>query len=184
MAGEKKRGMQSVLFSYPPVLTAWASTVGPKEGEGPWANDFDQVMPDYLNHEDTWEKAEHKMLRDTVKIALAKNSLLPRDAELLLAGDLLNQIVSSNFAARELEIPFMGLYGACSTMAQALITGAMLLDGGFFSRVVSSACSHHFTAERQFRFPTEQGTQLFPVPNGPQPARVLLFCRLWAKDRV
>jgi stage V sporulation protein AD len=155
--------MQSVFFKNPPVITSWASIVGPKEGEGPWGNDFDQVLSDYLFNEDSWEKAEHKMLRDAVKTALAKNSLLPQNAELLLAGDLLNQIVSSSFAARELEIPFIGLYGACSTMAEALLTGAMLIDGGFFSRVVSSASSHHYTAERQFRFPTEQGTQ--PIPS-------------------
>lgn len=162
MAGEKKRGMQTVVFSSPPVLISWASIVGPKEGEGPWGNDFDRILPDYLSGEVSWEKAENKMLQETVELALDKHNLQAHDAELLLAGDLLNQLASSNFAARQLKIPFLGLYGACSTMAEALITGAMLLDGGFYRRVVGAACSHHFTAERQFRFPTEQGVQPSP----------------------
>lgn len=162
MAGEKKRGMQTVAFSNPPVLTAWASIAGPKEGEGPWGNDFDRVMTDYLTGEASWEKAENKMLQETVELALGKRNMLAHDAEVLLAGDLLNQLASSNFAARQLNVPFLGLYGACSTMAEALITGAMLLDGGFFNRVVAAASSHHFTAERQFRFPTEQGVQPSP----------------------
>lgn len=162
MAGDKKRGMQTVVFSNPPVLTSWASIVGPKEGEGPWRDDFDRILPDYLSGEASWEKAENKMLQETVELALYKHNLQAHDAELLLAGDLLNQLASSNFAARQLKIPFLGLYGACSTMAEALITGAMLLDGGFYSRVVGAACSHHFTAERQFRFPTEQGIQSSP----------------------
>ncbi|MEN6349263.1 MAG: stage V sporulation protein AD, partial [Syntrophomonas sp.] len=126
------------------------------------SKDFDFIMDDYLFGEQTWEKAESKMLRETVKQALSKRNYEPADAELLLAGDLLNQLVSSNYAARELNIPFLGLYGACSTMAEALILGAMLLDGGFFERVVAAACSHHYTAERQFRSPTEQGVQKSP----------------------
>lgn len=162
MAGEKRRGMQTVVFTNPPVLTSWASIVGPKEGEGPWGNDFDRVMSDYLTGEDSWEKAENKMLQDAIELALSKNNLLPDNAELLLAGDLLNQLAASNFAARQLKLPFLGLYGACSTMAESMITGAMLVDGGFYSRVIGAACSHHYTAERQFRFPTEQGVQPSP----------------------
>lgn len=159
MAIVKKMGMQTVSFFNPPVITSWASLVGPKEGEGPWAQDFDWILDDYLFNESSWEKAENKILRETVKMALAKQGLLVMDAELLLAGDLLNQTISSNYAARELNIPFLGLYGACSTMAESLLIGAMLVDGGFFKRVVPATCSHHYTAERQFRFPTEQGVQ-------------------------
>lgn len=162
MAGTKKRGSQTIVFDNPPVITSWASMVGPKEGQGPWGQDYDWIIEDYMFGEKTWEKAESKMLRETVKLALNKRNFSPEDAEVLLAGDLLNQIASSNFAARELNIPFLGLYGACSTMAEALITGSILLDGGFFSSVVAAACSHHYTAERQFRFPTEQGVQRAP----------------------
>ncbi|MBC7074780.1 MAG: stage V sporulation protein AD [Syntrophomonadaceae bacterium] len=163
MPAKKKKGIQTVVFENPPVLTSWASIVGPKEGEGPWGGDFDWILEDYMFGEDTWEKAENKMLRETVKLALSKNNLEPDDAEILLAGDLLNQVISSNFAARELGMPFLGLYGACSTVAEALLTGAMLIDGGFCERIVAATCSHHHTAERQFRFPTEQGTQ--PTPS-------------------
>ena len=162
MPGPKKRGMQTVVFDNPPIMASWASMVGPKEGQGPWGNDFDLILPDYLLGEDTWEKAENKMLKETVELALNKNGLQTQDAEVLLAGDLLNQLVSANFAAAELNIPFLGLYGACSTMVEALLTGSMLVDGGFFERVVAAACSHHYTAERQFRFPTEQGVQKPP----------------------
>lgn len=162
MPGPKKRGMQTVVFDNPPILSSWASIVGPKEGAGPWGNDFDIIMPDYLMGEDTWEKAENKMLKQTVELALNKSGLSTQDAEVLLAGDLLNQLVSSNFAAAQLSIPFLGLYGACSTMIEAIMIGSMLVDGGFFERVAAAACSHHYTAERQFRFPTEQGVQKPP----------------------
>lgn len=162
MAAIKKRGKQSIAFSSPPVICAWSSVVGPKEGKGPWGDKFDLVLEDYLVGEKTWEQAESKILEEAVKLALDKKGLTTDDAELLLAGDLLNQLVSSNYAARELAIPFLGLYGACSTMAEALLTGAMLLDGGFYERVVAAAVSHHYTSERQFRFPTEQGVQKAP----------------------
>ncbi|MGR6836334.1 stage V sporulation protein AD [Syntrophomonas erecta] len=160
--GPKVKGQQTLEFENPPVITAWASLVGPKEGQGPWGADFDRVLDDYMFEEKTWEKAESKMLRETVKMALHKNNYQPEDVELLVCGDLLNQISSSNFAARELSIPFLGLYGACSTMSQSLLTAAMIIDGGYFARVVAGVSSHHYTAERQFRFPTEQGTQPNP----------------------
>jgi len=159
MAIVKKKGFQTVSFYNPPVISSWASLVGPKEGQGPWNADFDWILDDYLFSETSWEKAENKLLRETVKIAMGKLGLLAIDAELLLAGDLLNQTISSNYAARELNIPFLGLYGACSTMAESLLMAAMLVDGGFFKRVVPATCSHHYTAERQFRFPIEQGVQ-------------------------
>jgi len=162
MPGRKKRGQQTVVFDNPPVLTAWASVVGPKEGEGPWGQDFDYVLEDYIYGEKTWEMAEYKMLRETIIRALDKRDFLPEDVDLLLAGDLLNQIIASNFAARDLEIPFLGLYGACSTMAESLSIGAMLLDGGYYERIIAAASSHHYTAERQYRFPTEQGVQKVP----------------------
>ncbi len=162
MPGYKKRGSQSVVFEKTPIITSWASIVGPKEGEGPWGQDFDQILGDYMFGEDTWEKAEKKMLREAVKLSLDKRNLQVDDAELILAGDLLNQTVSSNYAARELARPFLGLYGACSTMAEALLVGAMFIDGNYFNRLVSATCSHHYAASRQYRFPTEQGTQSTP----------------------
>ena len=157
----KKRGRQTYLFENPPVIRSYASVAGPKEGEGPWKNDFDLILPDYNYGEKTWEKAETKMLEQAVRMALEKNNSTSAETEIFLAGDLLNQIISSNFAARQLQIPFLGIYGACSSMAESLLLGSMLIDGGFCSRIVSAVCSHHYTAQRQYRFPVEQGVQ-FP----------------------
>jgi len=162
MPAAKKKGQQTLMFTNPPFITSSASLVGPKEGEGPWGPDFDIVFTDYLLEEVSWEKAETKMLREAVKMALSKQNLQPGDAELLLAGDLLNQIISSSYAAREINIPFLGLYGACSTMSESLLVGAIMIDGGFFERVVAATSSHHYTAERQFRSPIEQGVQRVP----------------------
>lgn len=159
MAAPKKRGMQTIVFDNPPCLTSWASIVGPKEGEGPWGNSFDVRLNDNLLGEKTWEKAESKLLQDTVSLALSKRGFEIDDVEVFLAGDLLNQLASANFAARTLNIPFLGLYGACSTMAESLIVGAMILDGGFCERVIAATSSHHYSAERQYRFPVEQGVQ-------------------------
>jgi len=159
MSGMKKQGSQTVVFDTPPVITSWASIVGPKEGEGPWGSEFDLVLEDYMFGEKTWEKAEAKMLREAVKLSVDKRNLQMDDVEVILAGDLLNQIVSSNYAARELNRPFLGLYGACSTMAESILLGAMLIDGNFFGRVVAATCSHHYAAFRQYRAPTEQGIQ-------------------------
>lgn len=158
----KKKGVQSISFLEPPTIISWASIVGPMEGEGPFGPEFDWILEDYLFGESSWEKSENKILRETTKLAIQKAGLSNQEIEVFLAGDLLNQIVSSNFAARELKIPYLGLYGACSTMAEALILGGMLIDGGFYQRVALAAISHHYTAERQFRFPIELGVQRPP----------------------
>jgi stage V sporulation protein AD len=162
MPAAKKKGQQTLMFTNPPYITSWASLVGPKEGEGPWGADFDMVFNDYLLGEASWEKAETKMLRDAINKALGKQGLQNSDVELMLAGDLLNQTISSSYAAREINIPFLGLYGACSTMSESLLLGAIMVDGGFFERVVAATSSHHYTAERQFRSPIEQGVQRVP----------------------
>lgn len=162
MNGAKKAGTQSITFANPPVITNWSNMVGPMEGEGPYGTEFDWILEDYLFGEETWEKAEAKMLRETVKMVVGKANLSLPDIEVLLAGDLLNQLISANYAARELKIPFLGLYGACSTMSEGTALAAMLVDGGFYQRVAVGVTSHHYTAERQFRFPTEQGTQRSP----------------------
>ncbi|QGT98999.1 Stage V sporulation protein AD (SpoVAD) [Candidatus Syntrophocurvum alkaliphilum] len=156
MATNKKRGLQTVSFINPPVISSWASIVGPKEGEGPWVNDFDWVLENINFGENTFEKAESKMIREVVKLALSKIELKPVDAELLLAGDLLNGLPSSNYAARELQVPFFGLYGSSSTMAEAIINGSMLVDGGFYERIISATGSHHYSVEKQFGHSAEQ----------------------------
>lgn len=160
---KKKRGKQSIVFAAPPVVTATATIVGPMEGEGQLAGRFDRVLEDNLGGEDSWEKCESAMLAWAVKTAVAKSGRTIEDIDFILAGDLLNQLMATNFAVRSLGRPFIGLYGACSTMAESLLVGAMLLDGGFAERVAAAVSSHHDTAERQYRFPTELGVQRPPL---------------------
>lgn len=159
MAATKKLGRQTIAFANPPVILGEASVVGPKEGQGPLGNNFDKIMPDTLFGEQTWEKAERKMLKESCLMVLKNTNLQPQDMDFMMAGDLLNQIISANFTARDLAIPFIGLYGACSTMFEGLALGSMLIDGGFANHVLASASSHYDTAERQYRFPTEMGVQ-------------------------
>lgn len=154
-----KVGQHSISFGQPLVITAGATIVGPVEGQGPLAQTFDWILEDLLFGEQTWEKAERKMLQESAKMALQKRNLQTQDIDCFLAGDLLNQTISANYAARSLAIPFFGLFGACATYVEALLVGSMLIDGGFAQRVLLVASSHHNTAERQYRFPTEQGIQ-------------------------
>lgn len=158
----EKLGRQSFCFANPPAIVTVANIVGPMEGQGPLGSQFDWVMDDLLFGEQTWERAESKMLRESAKLALRKINWQPQEVDYFLAGDLLNQITSANFAARGLEVPFLGLFGACSTLAESIIVGSMLIDGGFAGRVLLACSSHHNTAERQFRFPLEQGVQRPP----------------------
>jgi stage V sporulation protein AD len=155
----KRLGKQTIAFTEPPIILSRACVVGPKEGEGPLKGSFDKVIADNYYNEKTWEKAEQKMLQEAMEIALGKANLQPDDMDFLLAGDLLNQLISANYTARNLGIPFLGLYGACSTMVESLVVGSILIDGGYAEKVLAGASSHYDTAERQFRFPTELGTQ-------------------------
>jgi len=159
----KKRGMQSVVFAAPPVLAAAATVAGPMEGEGLLGGQFDKILAENLDGQDSWEKCETAMLEWAVRTAVGRTGWTLEDIDYILAGDLLNQLISAHFAARSLGRPFIGLYGACSTMAESLLLGAVLLDGGFAARVAAAVSSHHDTAERQYRFPTELGVQRSPV---------------------
>lgn len=156
---QKKIGKQTIQFSSVPVITSAAAVVGPMEGKGPLGDQYDMVCEDTLVGEKTWENAEQKMMQYSMELALEKRGLLSSDLDFYLAGDLLNQIISANYTARFLNSPFLGLYGACSTMAEGLCLAGILLEGGFGERIGVSASSHHDTAERQFRYPTELGTQ-------------------------
>ena len=156
-------GRQTVAFSNPPRLASGATIVGDMEGAGPLGRHFDLVLEEDTWGEDSWEKAERKMFEEAVRKALAKANLTPGGVDILLGGDLLNQIISANFAARELAIPFLGLYGACSTMAESLLIGSMMIDGGYASRIACAATSHFSTAERQYRLPLEMGSQSVPT---------------------
>ncbi|WKV09021.1 stage V sporulation protein AD [Thermoanaerobacterium sp. CMT5567-10] len=156
---QKKMGSQTVKFVNPPSIISSGTIVGPKEGQGPLRDYFDMILTDDTYGEKSWEKAECKMFQDSVNLALKKASLNINDIDYLIGGDLLNQIITSSFAARQFNVPTFGLYGACSTMAEGLSIGSMLIDGGFADYVIVTTSSHFSTAERQYRFPLEQGVQ-------------------------
>lgn len=157
-----KKGKQTIVYdSRPKILGAW-SIAGVKEGEGPLRAWFDQILTDDSYGEKTWEKSETKMLKEAVSQATMLAGLTVSDLDALLSGDLINQLMSSTFMARDLGVPFLGLYGACSTMTESLLLGSMVVDGGFGNRVAVCASSHYSTAERQFRLPLEHGNQRPP----------------------
>lgn len=155
-------GGQTFLYDRPPVIAAHASIVGPKEGKGPLAKWFDEVLEDDLLGQKSWELAEMEMVQRCVQAALNGARMTDEQAQAMLGGDLNNQIIASSFAARALGVPFIGLYGACSTFVQALVIASALISGGFLENAVCAASSHFCTAERQFRFPLELGTQRPP----------------------
>jgi len=159
MPAARKNGQQTVWFENPPVIVSTATIVGSKEGQGPLGHTFDKVIEDAYYGEKTWERGERRMLQEAMQTAVQRANLQPQNIDFLLAGDLLNQIISANFTARDLGIPFIGLYGACSTMYESMALGAMLIDGGFAENVLIGVSSHNATAERQYRYPTEQGVQ-------------------------
>lgn len=154
---------QTIEFKNRPKIVGSYSVVGPKEGKGPFGDYFDYVMKNDLFGEKTYEKAERKMLEQAVTGAIEKAGLTAGDINLLLAGDLLNQIISSSYAARAFNVPYLGMFGACSTMAESLAIGASLVNGGHFRNVICATGSHFSTAERQFRFPLELGNQRVPT---------------------
>ena len=159
----KKVGKQTINLENPPKIISTYSIVGPKEGQGPLKDYFHQIISDDTLGKDSFEKAESEMMYTAIKSAISSAGLTEEKIDYLFAGDLLNQIISSGFAARELNIPFIGLYGACSTMSESLSMASLFLDGGFANYVVASTSSHFSSAERQFRFPLEYGSQRCPT---------------------
>lgn len=155
----KRRGTQTIELINPPKIISTFSIVGPKEGEGPLKEYFDEVLNDDTCGKDSYEKAESEMMLTAIKAAIKRGGIQESDVNYLFAGDLLNQIISSGYAARDLDIPFFGLYGACSTMSESLSLASLIMDGGFADYVVASTSSHFSSAERQFRFPLEYGSQ-------------------------
>lgn len=159
----KRVGKQTVKLINPPKIISTYSIVGPKEGEGPLGQYFDEILSDDLFGKESFEKAESEMIYTAITSAIKRANLEEKDINYLFAGDLLNQLTSSSFAARELDIPFFGLYGACSTMSESLSVASMIMDGGFADYVVAATSSHFSSAERQFRFPLEYGAQRSPL---------------------
>ena len=156
-------GEQTVLFRKKPKIIGNYAIVGPKEGKGPFKEYFDYVLKDDLFGEKSYETAERKILEQAIFGSIEKAKLEIKDIDMLLSGDLLNQIISSGFAARKFDATFLGVFGACSTMAETLAIGSCLIDGEYFRNVVCATSSHFCTAERQFRFPLELGNQRPPT---------------------
>ncbi len=153
----------TILLPNSPSILASAAVGGKKEGEGPLREDFDLLSEDTTFGEKTWEKAEMRMQMDAESRALKKAGLHPEDIDVVFAGDLLNQCISSAYSLRGLAIPYIGLYGACSTMAESLMLASLFVDGGIARRAMAVTSSHFCTAERQFRFPLEYGGQRTPT---------------------
>ena len=159
----KKIGTQTAAMANPPSLAGWANVAGKKEGEGPLADTFDYIDGDDTFGEATWEKSESAMQKQALELALNKAGQAASNLDWIFAGDLLNQCIGSSFAARGQEVPFFGLYGACSTMGEGLALASMTLDGGFGEWAAVTASSHFCSAERQYRTPLEYGGQRTPT---------------------
>ncbi len=160
---KNKRGRSSFLLPSRPVITHWASVAGKKEDEGPLGHTFDVTVRDPYWGQDTWEQAEKVMQQTALQKLLEKAGIQNEDLDLVFSGDLLNQCIGSSFSLRNTGIPHLGLYGACSTMAESLLTASMAVDGGFADRVAAMTSSHFASSERQYRFPLGYGGQRPPT---------------------
>ena len=158
-----KRGKQSFIPPVRPVITTWASIAGKKESEGPLRTYFDKTFHDNHFGQPSWEQAE-KQLQQLALETLAKKAGIPKKQfDLVFSGDLLNQCIGSSYTLRNQNIPHLGLYGACSTMAESLLLASMVIGGGYADRVVAMTSSHFASSERQYRFPLAYGGQRTPT---------------------
>lgn len=159
----QKLGNQTVRFATSPYIISRASVVGTKEGEGPLKDTFDMIVSDDKMGQVSWDLAEGAFQKTAVEIALKKAGLGNKDIEYILSGDLQNQCAATHYGLRETNIPFLGLYGACSTMVESLTVGSMIICGGYAERVVCLTSSHFCSAEKQYRNPLEYGGQRTPT---------------------
>lgn len=159
----QKRGRQSFVLDHPPVITTWASVAGKKEAEGPLSHTFDVKCRDTYFAQKTWEQAEKHMQQLALKKLAEKANMSQKDFDIVFSGDLLNQCIGSSFTLRNMGIPHLGLYGACSTMAESLLVASMAVGGGFAEKVVAMTSSHFASSERQYRFPLGYGGQRTPT---------------------
>ena len=159
----QKIGKQTVKFDNTVSIISTASIVGPKEADGPLAKYFDQCLEDEFWGESSWEKAESKIIKETVNTVVSKSGINSSDIDYCFAGDLLNQCISSSFGLRDINIPFIGIFGACSTFVESLCLASVFLDGNAGTNAICAASSHFCSAEKQFRFPLELGNQRPPT---------------------
>lgn len=155
----KMMGKQSILFQNAPCILSSSSIAGKKEGEGPLGAYFDYIEDDPMLGKDSWEEAESELLKEAVDKVLQKAGLQSQDIRYLAGGDLLGQLIATSFGIAEFNIPMFGLYGACSTMGEAMSIGSILVDGGYADKVIAITSSHFAGAEKQFRFPLDYGNQ-------------------------
>ena len=160
---EKRIGARTVRLTHPPAVLSFAAVGGHMEGKGPLRDYFDELSEDHFWGQKTWEQGESTMQKHALGKALEKATLHEEDVDYVFAGDLLNQCIGSSFSLRDSGIPFYGLYGACSTMGEALSLAAMMIDGGFARRAAALTSSHFCTAERQYRMPVPYGSQRTPT---------------------
>ena len=159
----KRLGNQTMFFSNPVSILSCAAVAGQKEGMGPLSKYYDVILENAEWGEETWEKTESKMQKTALSRAVEKASVDLKNIDCIFAGDLLNQCTSSTFAFRDFGVPFLGVYGACSTMAETLGLASCMIDGGFAKMTAAVTSSHFCTAERQYRFPLEYGGQRPPT---------------------
>ncbi|NWL86474.1 MULTISPECIES: stage V sporulation protein AD [unclassified Paenibacillus] len=157
------KGHQSWVFENKPTIISSATIVGPFEGQGPLANDFDIIHGDLYLGQDSWEKAEKTLLEESAKKAIEKAGLTKEQIQFYFGGDLMNQIISSSFAARTLSIPYLGVFGACSTSMESLALAAYIVNYNGAKHALAGTCSHNASVEKQFRYPTEYGSQKPPT---------------------
>lgn len=158
-----KKGRQSCVFSQSPVIVQWASVAGKKESEGPLSNTFDVKSTDPYFGQKTWEQGEKRMQQIALETLAQKNGCNLDSFDMIISGDLLNQCIGSSFSLRNMGLPHLGLYGACSTMAESLLLAALMVDGGYTSNAVAMTSSHFASSERQYRFPLGYGGQRTPT---------------------
>ena len=160
---KNKRGKQSFEFENEPVIRAWSSVAGKKESEGPLSSTYDITQTDSFFGQKTWEQAEKRMQQLALEKLTEKAKIQNSDIDVVYSGDLLNQCIGSSFSLRNTNIPHLGLYGACSTMAESLLLASMAVSGGFVNNAVAMTSSHFASSERQYRFPLGYGGQRTPT---------------------
>ena len=163
MEPEKKAnrriGSRTLQFASPVAIKAWATVAGRKENEGKLTGQYDYVFEENRLGQKSWERAEQRLQQCALELALEKAGLSFHHLSYYMGGDLLNQIVATSYTARMTDVPYIGLYGACSSLAEGMIVGGCMLDGGYGERVAVCTSSHHDAAEQQLRYPTEMGVQ-------------------------
>ena len=154
---------RTVIFKNKPKIISTSTIAGPKESSGPIGKFIEKRLKDDRFEEETYEKAECKMLSYVIDKVISNAKIKREDVGAILAGDLLNQIISSSYACRDFDTPYIGVYNACSTMSEAIALGSVLVDGGYLNNVICATGSHFSSAERQYRYPLELGSTRPPT---------------------